>query len=95
MSRQISSTHPALSGHFPGHPVVPAVVILEQLRQVLLVDNADKRISRIPQCKFLQPLLPEQPFNIEFTCEDMHCRFKIISMGQLIAQGELELEDLG
>lgn len=34
-SFEISSDHPALPGHFPGAPVVPAVVLIEQLAQRL------------------------------------------------------------
>lgn len=90
--RQIASTHPALPGHFPGHPVVPAVVILEQLRQAIAERYANQRISRIVQCKFLQPLLPEQAFDIELNREGERCRFKVVCQGRPIVQGELELE---
>ncbi len=94
MSRQIASTHPALPGHFPGHPVVPGVVILEELRLALAEQHAGQRIKRIVQCKFLQPLLPGQPFDCAFNLEDRRCRFKVIARGRPIVQGELELEDL-
>ena len=95
MSRHIASTHPALPGHFPGRPVVPAVVILDELRRVMTERYADQRISRIVQCKFLQPLLPGQVFDFELDREGMRCRFKVIYQGRPIVQGELELEDHG
>ena len=31
----INSDHPALPGHFPGHPVVPGVIVLEEVIQAL------------------------------------------------------------
>jgi 3-hydroxymyristoyl/3-hydroxydecanoyl-(acyl carrier protein) dehydratase len=55
----IHSHHPSLSGHFPGHPVVPAVVILSEIMDAVRRTTARTIVfSAIPQAKFLTPLAP-------------------------------------
>jgi 3-hydroxyacyl-[acyl-carrier-protein] dehydratase len=55
----IPSDHPAFAGHFPGTPIVPGVVLLDEVLQVLSKDMAltvtDWQISSV---KFLSPLTP-------------------------------------
>ena len=31
----IPKRHPALSGHFPGHPIVPGVLVLDEVIETL------------------------------------------------------------
>ncbi|WP_018936817.1 hypothetical protein [Thioalkalivibrio sp. ALJ24] len=63
-THRIPADHPALPGHFPGHPVVPGVVILEQVAQAA-TELGLEAPGRFPQVKFIAPLPPEVPFRIE------------------------------
>jgi len=55
----VPASHPALAGHFPGQPVVPAVVLLDAM--LAEIRTRGKFVLRsIPAVKFLQPVLPEE-----------------------------------
>lgn len=92
MSREqtIPVQHPALEGHFPGNPVVPGVVILQQV--VEAAENEGYNITGIASAKFLAPLLPEQPFSINFMPGRVGLSFEVNVAGNAIAQGSLSLE---
>jgi len=62
--RLIHADHPSLPGHFPGAPLVPGVVILDEVVAVLDEWLQDSQLSGVPSVKFLSPLKPEQPFTI-------------------------------
>ena len=58
----IAADHPSLPGHFPGQPVVPGVVVLDRVlaaAEALL--GTTPPALRMPQVKFVRPLLPGQP----------------------------------
>lgn len=52
-----------LDGHFPGSPVVPGAVILAYLSRCLADEGI--KMTRIERMKFLRPLLPCQPFEVD------------------------------
>lgn len=99
----IPAAHPALAGHFPGNPVVPGVLLLDHV-----LDAVQRRFGlgidalRLPQVKFLQPLVPEQAAEIvlePMTADPVHAdpansgqtriRFRIERDGALLTSGEL------
>lgn len=61
----IAADHPALPGHFPGHPIVPGVVILDHVLAAIESVQGPLAGLRLPQVKFVQPLLPGQVARIE------------------------------
>lgn len=61
----IASDHAALPGHFPGRPVVPGVVILDRVLAAIESAHGALGSLRLPQVKFMRPLLPEQAARIE------------------------------
>ncbi len=61
----IDEAHPALAGHFPGHPIVPAVVILNEVFSAAAIfEGAPLDIRSVTSAKFLTPLQPGQTFTI-------------------------------
>lgn len=93
----IAADHPSLAGHFPGHPIAPGVVILDEVIQALADQWPDRRPVGIPVVKFLAPLRPEQPFTIRlFESGLLRVRFECIQEdGQPLAQGYLLLAEAG
>lgn len=62
--RTISADHPSLPGHFPGTPIVPGVVILDEILAALTEWREDSHVTAIRAVKFLAALKPQQPFTI-------------------------------
>jgi 3-hydroxyacyl-[acyl-carrier-protein] dehydratase len=87
----IAPDHPSLPGHFPGHPVVPGVVVLEQV--LAEIERALGALGplRLPQVKFVQPLLPGESAEIELTGEAPRWKFRVLRGDTLIASGEVAL----
>src|SRR5215469_3972339 len=65
--RLIHADHPSLPGHFPGAPLIPGVVILDEVVAALEEWRQDSQLSCVRQVKFLAPLKPEQPFTISLS----------------------------
>jgi 3-hydroxyacyl-[acyl-carrier-protein] dehydratase len=90
----IPQDHPALPGHFPGAPVVPGVVVLDEL-----LGAAERQLGRaltlagLPQAKFLSPLLPAQQARCVIEIEGARLAFRIEHEGRLIARGSLMLTE--
>jgi len=75
----ISEGHPSLAGHFPGHPVIPGVVMLGEVMHVIRqATGRNIEFVGMPSAKFLSPLNPGEPLTVrldqqaddtmEFTC---------------------------
>lgn len=83
--------HPALAGHFPGHPVVPAVVLLDRLQTALRQHlHPTARIAALPHVKFLAPVAPGEAFEIIFSPRsDGRLSFEVRTNRQLCVSGTL------
>lgn len=89
----IEADHPCLPGHFPGQPVVPGVVILDRVVAAVEAAHGPLGALRLPQVKFVQPLLPGE--QAEIALDDAsrdgvpRWRFRVERAGVLLASGEL------
>lgn len=61
----IAEQHPCFTGHFPGNPIAPGVILLDYTKRLLKQWRPNCVISAVPQAKFLQCLYPEQKFTIQ------------------------------
>ena len=61
----ISASHPSLEGHFPNNPIVPGVVILDEVINIVKKLKPELTITSIPMVKFTHPLLAGQHVSVE------------------------------
>ena len=60
----VSSSHPALQGHFPGNPIVPGAVILSFVAHDIEHQLPHIVLGTLLMMRFHKPLLPDQPFRV-------------------------------
>jgi len=92
--RAIRANHPSLAGHFPDQPLVPGVLILDEVLAALRDRRKDCQFAAIPAVKFLRPLEPERRFTIRFSAsaEDAsNVNFCCHIEDRVIAEGKLEV----
>ena len=64
----IDAEHPAFPGHFPGHPVVPGVVMLGEIMNAIReTAGANLEFVGLPSVKFMSPLRPGESLRITLT----------------------------
>lgn len=87
----IPHDHPALPGHFPGHPVVPGVVLLSEVWGAVCRDTARPlTCAGWPSVKFLAPLLPGERFQVEVDFSSAEsAKFICKTAERTIAQGSV------
>lgn len=91
MSFVIDPSHPSLPGHFPGAPVVPGVVVLEQALAAIEAAHGPLGALRMPQVKFVRPLLPGEHAEVAIEGEAPRWRFRVSHGDTLVASGEVAL----
>ena len=70
VERTIEADHPALAGHFPGDPVVPGVVLLDEIVDVVSMElGSDAALPplNIRSAKFMRPVRPGERLQIELS----------------------------
>jgi 3-hydroxyacyl-[acyl-carrier-protein] dehydratase len=80
--------HPAIEGHFPGNPVVPGVVILQQV--ISAAENwlgLPLVLRGLPQVKFLRPLPPGEQACLELRSLGARLEFSVSCNGKPVAKG--------
>lgn len=103
--KNVTMNEPFFVGHFPGHPIMPAVLIIEAMAQcggVLLmnsnaVDNPKEKLvyfMGIDRAKFRKPVRPGDQLRLELTLLRLKSRIckmegKAYVDGDLVAEAEL------
>ena len=81
---KLNPGHPVYQGHFPGHPVVPGVCLLQLIKECVEDIRQQKlQIAQVSSCKFLSAINP-----IETPHISVALTFKEIEEGTLQLQAE-------
>ncbi len=91
----IPADHPALPGHFPGHPIVPGVVLLDQaIRRIGAALNRSFDACRLSSAKFLSPATPGVPLALAFEATASGAiRFTVSAGEREVASGVLAQQE--
>jgi 3-hydroxyacyl-[acyl-carrier-protein] dehydratase len=98
--KNVSINEPFFQGHFPDHPVMPGVLLVESLAQagvVLLLNNDPSRQSKlvyfsgIDKCRFRHPVTPGDQLRIEVKVLKQRDRYYKMK-GQALVDGKLAVE---
>lgn len=87
----IPTDHPAFPGHFPGTPIVPGVVLLDEAMHAIAVDTGlDATAWQIGSVKFLSPLTPGELVIIEHEqLVNGTIKFEVLAGSRHIVTGSL------
>ena len=87
----IPPDHPAFAGHFPGTPIVPGVVLLDEVIHAISLDTGLAATAwQISAVKFLSPLTPNEAATIEHEqLVNGSIRFAVLSNSRQIVAGSL------
>ncbi|MEQ1831667.1 MAG: UDP-3-O-acyl-N-acetylglucosamine deacetylase [Candidatus Eisenbacteria bacterium] len=101
--KNVTINEPFFQGHFPGHPVMPAVLILEAMAQVggmLMLNSVEDPANKlmyfmgIDGAKFRRPVVPGDQLHFKLTLlsvkrRTMKMRGEAFVDGQLVAEADL------
>jgi len=82
---QIAKEHPAYEGHFPGHPLLPGVVLVAEAMAALGASH-----WTVVSAKFLSPVEPGMALTLSHAAKDPRTiDFEIASPRGIVATGTL------
>lgn len=65
---RVAANHPALAGHFPGQPIVPGVVLLDEaLLALAQAHQVSLARLEVAVAKFLSPVRPGEALSVTIT----------------------------
>ena len=89
MQARIGADHPSLPGHFPGNPIVPGVVLLDEVVTAIASWRPGFVPAGFPAVKFLSPLRPDEAFTIRLQQSAASVQFECVAGERLLARGSV------
>lgn len=80
----VPAGHPALPGHFPGRPIVPGVVLLDEVMALI------GPVTAFPLVRFLRPVRPGEPVKVTWADN----RFSASVTGTVVLDGRFVLKNV-
>jgi 3-hydroxyacyl-[acyl-carrier-protein] dehydratase len=85
-----AADHPVFQGHFPGHPIVPGVLLLGWT-QAAIEGHLGQIVQGLAEAKFHSPATPADELQLDFEVGASAVRFEIRSAARKIASGRFPL----
>ena len=97
--KQVTANEPQFTGHFPGRPIMPGVLMVEALAQtagvaVMTLDEYHGKLglfAGIDECRFRRMVLPGDTLRLEVTVEKLRGMFGRVK-GVASVDGEVAVE---
>ncbi len=94
----IGADHPALAGHFPGNPLIPGALLLDEVLHAIeqAQSATPPQAWQIEVVKFLRPARAAEPLQLTLRAEPQpgsgsaRYEFQISAAGQAIVRGRVE-----
>ena len=85
----IAADHPAYAGHFPGQPILPGVVLLDEaLLALAALQGRAAALAQIKSAKFLSPVQPGESLHLEYSSTSAGVfRFELKAVERVVASG--------
>ena len=90
ISLPFAADHPVFSGHFPGRPIVPGVLLLDWA-QAAIESQLGLRFQALTEVKFYSPATPADALELDFELTVSAVRFEVRSAQRKIASGRFPL----
>lgn len=78
---RVEADHPSLPGHFPGHPVVPGVLLLDHVLHGLR-EETGRPMNHLKQVKFLAALHPGETAQGSLNVDGVKVSFRVSTQRQ-------------
>jgi 3-hydroxymyristoyl/3-hydroxydecanoyl-(acyl carrier protein) dehydratase len=97
IERRFAADHPASAGHFPGNPIIPGALLLDEVVAAVTATLEQTRVISIRAAKFLHPVRPNDAVRMQWhaaAARLISFEYRLIDGDILAASGSLEIGSL-
>ena len=86
LARSFPAAHPVFAGHFPNHPIVPGVMLLDWV-QTAIEASLGQAVTGLLEAKFLSPATPNERLELALESTVTAIRFEVRCGERKVASG--------